>query len=241
MKEGGEILRHIKEELIKVIRVGTSLRTIDDYASSLFARSGGKAAFLGYRPQGAKKAYSASICTSINDIIVHGLPTEYAINPGDVVKLDLGMLYKGFYTDTATTILVSPVKKEVKNLLLAAEVALAEATLMCSPGRSIFDISRAIERTARQYGVYPCIGLTGHGIGRNLHEDPWIPNDTKYASKKIEIKPGMVLAIEPMFALGTAEVIELPDESYATKDSSVCVHVEHTIAITETSREVLTA
>lgn len=235
----GKILAKTLRLLRNEAKEGVSLKQLDKLAHDFIKDSGAEPAFLNYRPEGASNPYPASICASINDIVVHGIPTDYKIHGGDVLKIDLGVKYGGFYSDSAFTVIIGKSTKEAKNLVKATYTALEEVIRHANAGNRLGDIGWSIAKTAGRFGVNAITGLTGHGIGYDLHEDPVIYN---YGDKGhgMELKVGMVLAIEPMFSAGTSQVVQLKDESWATKDGSLSAHFEHTIAITEKGPLVLT-
>ena len=235
----GKILSEVFRKTIEEAKIGTSLKRLDDLAYQLIKKAGAEPAFLGYKPSGAKHPYSATICASINDIIVHGFPTDYKLKNGDILKLDFGVKYEGFYSDAAVTIGIGAISKEAENLIKAAENALNEAIKIIKIGNTLGDIGFAISQTAKKYGVKAIKELTGHGVGLKLHEDPTIYNYGE-KGKGIKLKPGMVLAVEPMFAISTDKIIQKKDESWATADGSLSAHFEHTIAITEKEIKILT-
>lgn len=235
----GKILSKTLRTLKNEVKVGVSLKQLDKLASSTIRENGAEPAFLGYRPEGGRKPYPASICASINEVVVHGVPNDYVLKSGDVLKIDLGVKYNGFYSDAAVTIIVGDGTNEAKNLVKAVDVALKEAIRHATVGNRLSDIGFAIEKTAERFGVQVIYGLTGHGVGRELHEEPTIYNFGNKAHGT-ELKAGMVLAIEPMFAIGTNQVKQLKDDSWATSDGSLSAHFEHTIAITPKGNEVLT-
>lgn len=235
----GAILAKVFEKTAKEARIGTVLKDLDKLAFRLIRESGAEPAFLNYRPNGALKPYQATICASINDVIVHGLPNDYQLKNGDVLKLDFGVKYQGFYSDAAVTVGIGEISPEAKKIIKATKIALEEAIKIAKSGNFLGDIGWVIEKTAKKFGVKAVKELTGHGIGRELHEDPNIYNFGK-KGKGIELKSGMVLAIEPMFAIGTEKIIQKKDESWATADGSLSAHFEHTIAITDKGSEVLT-
>ena len=235
----GKILSEVFRKTIEEAKIGTSLKHLDDLAYQLIKKAGAEPAFLGYKPSGAKHPYSATICASINDIIVHGFPTDYKLKNGDILKLDFGVKYEGFYSDAAVTIGIGAISKEAENLIKAAENALNEAIKIIKIGNTLGDIGFAISQTAKKYSVKAIKELTGHGVGLRLHEDPTIYNYGE-KGKGIKLKPGMVLAVEPMFAISTDKIIQKKDESWATADGSLSAHFEHTVAITEKGVEILT-
>lgn len=247
VKKGGEILAKVFKGLQRRIKIGVNLRELDELAHNLTRKLGAEPAFFGYRPDGARYPYPFAICTSLNNIIVHGQPTSYKLKSGDVLKIDFGIKYKGtrrepaewFYSDAAFTVIVGKSDSLKNNLIKATKKALEEAMEIAKPGKTLGDIGWAIEKTAKKFGVKVIKGLTGHGIGQSLHEDPTIYNYGKKGTGLV-LKPGMVLAIEPMFAIGTDQIIQNSDESWATKDGSLSAHFEHTIVITDKGSRVLT-
>lgn len=237
--ESGEILAKVLNEVANEAKIGTSLKNLNELAFKLIKKAGAEPAFLGYKPDGAERPYGATICASINNAIVHGFPGDYKLKNGDVLKIDCGVKYQGFYSDSAMTIGVGIISKEAENLIKAAKTALEEAVKAARPGNYLGDIGWVIDKTAKKFKVKTVKNLTGHGIGKNLHEDPIIYNFGK-KGKGIELKPGMVLAIEPMFAVGSQEIVQLKDESWATADGSLSAHFEHTVAIMEKETSIIT-
>jgi len=235
----GAILAEILETLKKKSKVGVSLKELDKLAFWLVKKYEAEPAFLGYRPDGASKPYRATICASVNNIVVHGLPNEYRLRNGDILKIDFGVKKEGFYSDAAITVGIGKISPEASRLISATGCALEEAIKMAKSGHYLGDIGWAIEKTAKKFGVKSIKELTGHGIGRKLHEEPVIYNFGK-KGKGTELKVGMVLAVEPMFAVGSDRVVQLKDESWATSDSSLSAHFEHTVAITEQGGKILT-
>ena len=238
--QSGKILSQVLKELRKETKEGVSLNYLDSLAYRLTKESGAKPAFLGYRPDAADHAYPASICASLNKVIVHGIPSGYKLKSGDIVKIDFGVNYMGYFSDGAFTVVIGKGAEEVNNLVKGTKKALEEAIKVARPGKRLGDIGWAIEKTANKFNLSVIKGLTGHGIGRHLHEEPTIYN---YGTQGhgTELKPGMVLAIEPMFSIGSDQIKQLPDESWATLDNSLAAHFEHTVAITEKGAKVLTA
>lgn len=235
----GKILAKILETVKKEVRIGVSLRYLDRLAFQLAKKYKARPAFLGYQPDGAHQPYGASICASVNDVVVHGLPSDYKLQDADVLKIDFGIEYQNFFADAAITVGIGEISKEAKHLIETTELALKKAIKTAKPGRTLGDVGWIIEKTAEDNGLKVIKDLTGHGIGKELHEDPIIYNFGKKASG-IRLEPGMVLAIEPMLAIGTEKIIQRPDESWATDDGSLSAHFEHTIAITESGSKALT-
>ncbi len=240
MAEGGALLRRVTEQLAEAAQEGVRLKELDALAEKLMRETGGEPAFLGYKPAWAEKAYPASICASVNDVVVHGIPSAYKLKSGDIVKLDLGLKYKGFYTDTAVTVGIGTVSDEAKQLMAVTKDSLTLAIDQCVVGNTVGDIGFAVNAYVRKHGMRVAKGLTGHGIGRHLHEDPVVANIAK-PSTGVKLAHGMVIAVEPMVTLGSGETIQLKlDESFATKERVLAAHFEHTVAITEAGPKVLT-
>lgn len=246
IRQAGHILAKVLKALKNETKPGTSLSYLDNLAKKITKEFGAEPAFLGYKPEGAKHAYAYSICTSLNNVIVHGTPREYCLIEGDVLKIDFGVKYPStssgqasYYSDSAVTVIVGRGTKEAQNLLKATQNALEQAIKIAKPGNYLGDIGWAIERTAKKFDVKVIKGLTGHGIGLDLHEEPVVYNYGKKGAG-FELKPGMVFAVEPMFSIGTEDIIQLGDESWATIDGSLSAQFEHTIAITSKGAEILT-
>lgn len=235
----GKTLAKILETLKKETKVGAKLNDLDKLAYRLTRKYKARPAFLGYRPNGASKPYGGAICASINDVIVHGLPSDYKLQNGDVLKIDIGIEYQGFFADAAVTIGIGEISKQAERLIKITELALKKAIKMARPKKTLGDIGWIIQKTAEDNGLKVIKNLTGHGIGKKLHEDPVIYN---FGGKGegIKLESGMVLAIEPMLAIGTEKIIQRPDESWATEDGSLSAHFEHTVAIMEKGSQILT-
>jgi methionyl aminopeptidase len=240
MHEGGKRLAVILRELSGIVRPGITTSSLDARCASLIRNAGARPAFLGYRPTGAEKPYPATLCVSVNDVVVHGVPSSKIIQEGDVVSLDLGLVYEGWYVDAAVTVLVGNVSSEARRLVTVAREALEAAVLEARVGNTLGDIGAAVERVVKPSGFSIVRSLTGHGIGRALHEDPYVFNTGKPGSGE-QLREGMVLAIEPMIAIEKGTVRQLEDESYATVDGSLAAHFEHSVAITKSGPLVLTA
>ncbi len=239
MAEGGKILAQVRDRLAREAKEGVILKELDNLAEKLIRSAGAIPAFLGYRPGGAEKSYPSSICASVNEVVVHGLPTKYKLKSGDILKIDLGVLYKSFYTDTAVTVGIGQISVQAEKLISVTKKALELAIENCQPGKTLGDIGFVINKYARSQGFKVIKGLTGHGIGKQLHEDPIVYNEGREKMGP-KLVPGMVLAIEPMLSAGNPEVVQLEDESYATRDGSLSAQFEHTVAITENGPYILT-
>ncbi len=244
IKEGGQLLGKILADLGAMAKPGVTTKELEEYAEKRIKTVGGRPSFKGY---GAPKAtpFLTVLCLSINEEIVHApaLPSRF-LKSGDVVGIDIGMEYPesgGFYNDTAITVGVGKVSPEARRLIKVTERALALGIKVIKPGRFISDISRAVERYGRQHGVGIVRDLVGHGVGYAVHEDPPIPNYFDERLTPVEIKEGMVLAIEPMFTLGDWRVILGPDGwTIKSADNSLAAHFEHTVIVTKNGAEIVT-
>jgi len=240
LREGGKILATILGELKKAVAPGVKTSDLDTLAYRLIIKAGAKPAFLHYRPEGAKSDYPASLCVSINEEIVHGLPGKRVLKVGDVVTLDLGLEYKGLFTDMAITVGVGKIKVEDKKLLAVTAQALAVGIATAGPGKTTGDIGSAIEKFVKKQGFTIIKGLAGHGVGYAPHEEPYVPNYGHRGGGE-KLIPGLVLALEPMVSTGSSAIKLLADDwTYITRDKSPNAHFEKTIVITETGVEILT-
>ncbi len=240
MAEGGHRLANVLRQLAAETRAGVTTRKLDSIAYELIHQAGGEPAFLNYRPDGARRPYPYTLCASVNGVVVHGQPSDYVVQDGDLVKLDLGLIYKKYYSDAAVTVGVGNISREAKKLIAATQEALAAAIKEVKPGKTLGDIGFAIAQVAKKNKCGIAEGLGGHGIGRALHEDPFVFNFGENGEGE-ELKPGMALAIEPMFTAGSGATKQVQhDESYVTKDGSLSAHFEHTVAVTEGEALVLT-
>ena len=241
LREGGRRHAQILAEIKKNIKPGVSAKELDDLAFRLVKEDGDQPAFLNYQPEGAKYPYPASLCFSINEEIVHGLPLpEKVLKEGDIVTIDLGLTHKGLITDSALTAGVGKIDKLSEKLLSATRLCLEKGIGAARAGNFIGDIGFAVEKEARYHGFALAENLAGHGVGYKVHEDPYVPNQgRKGEGLKLEI--GMVLAIEPMLCLGDGKIfLERDGFTIRTKDRKRSAHFEHTIAITEKGPVVLT-
>lgn len=239
LRISGRILAEALRLLAAACKEGVSLEYLDGLARDYLKKKSAKPAFLGYRPTWADEPYPAAICASVNEQIVHGLPSRYRVRDGDVIKLDLGVNYRGYFTDAALTVAVGKVPVRAARLIAATKKALADGIRQAKPGKRLGDVGYAVRRTVEGAGFRVVEGLTGHGVGFALHEDPEVPN---YGEKGtgIAIEPGLVIAIEPMASAGTPRTVENPDGSFSTADGVVSAHFEHTVAITESGSIILT-
>lgn len=242
LREGGKRLATILHELSMRIVPGVSTDTLNGEALELAHRYGGEPAFLGYTSGGASRPYPAAICMSVNEEVVHGVPNEHpkVLREGDVVTLDMGLVYNGLITDMAVTVPVGKVHVETARLISAARealtVAIAAARVKCTTG----DIGAVVEATAKRYGYTTPHDLGGHGVGYAVHEEPFIPNFGKPGTG-VKLEKDMVLAIEPIVIAGKGDIVLAPDGfTYVTKDGSRSAQFEQTVVVTEGSPEVLT-
>lgn len=241
LRESGKRLARVLQALKATIKPGLSTKDLDTLAEKLIRHGGDEPPFLHYTPHGAKIPFPASLCVSINDEIVHGIPRpSRIIKDGDVVSLDLGLAHKGMITDAALTVTLGKVSQEVAKLVKETEHALYEGIAAVHVGGHIGDIGAAIGRVAGGHGYGIVRELGGHGVGHRVHEDPYIPNYGKKGVGPI-LKTGMVLALEPMFMLGGDAIRLMPDGyTVVTKDGSIAAHFEHTIVVTATGADILT-
>lgn len=234
MREGGRILAKILQELSFCVKVGMTGKELNRLAEKLAYKNNAKPSFLGY------KGYPASLCVSVNNEIVHSLPKDIKFKEGDIVGLDFGILYKGMYTDMAATYPVGKISKKAEKLIFTTKKALELGEAQVKAGNYIGDISFAIQNYAEKRGFGVVRDLVGHGVGREVHEDPQVPNFGK-KGRGIKLQKGMTLALEPMVNIGTWKIKLLSDNwTFATVDGSLSAHFEHTVAVTEEGCGVLT-
>ena len=233
IRESNGIVAEILAELRDKVQEGVSTLDLDRISEELVLKKGAKPAFKGYR------GYPFSLCASINEQVIHGLPSKRVLTEGDIVGLDFGVYYRGYYGDAALTLPVGKISKEASMLLKATEESLDRAIQEARVGNRLGDISAAVQNHVEAVGFSVVRDFVGHGIGRNLHEDPQIPN-YGIRGRGVALKAGMVLAIEPMVNAGTYKVKMLTDGWTAvTADGRLSAHFEHTIAITDHGPEIL--
>ena len=235
MRAAGRILAEVKERLKALVRSGTSTKDIDEDIESFIVGKGAVPAFKGYR------GYPATVCTSINNEVVHGIPSaKRKLKDGDIIGLDLGCIVEGYYGDCAITLAVGPVPERVQELLDVTRESLDKAIVQCRAGNRIGDISYAVQAHCESHGFGVVRAFVGHGIGRALHEEPQVPNFGK-PGRGPYLEEGMTLAIEPMLNAGACDVESLCDGwTMVTKDRSLSGHFEHTVAITKNGPDILT-
>ncbi len=230
-----EILRRLKDEA----KPGIRLMELERLTRTLLDLAGGTPTFLGYRSEGAKVPYPFALCTSVNEIVVHGRPSDYSLKSGDVLKLDLGVSWQGGISDAAVTLPVGKVNQEANELIRVTKNALTEAIRAVKPGNTVGDIGFAVKHVVEKDGFKILHGLTGHGVGLEIHEDPIIYNFGQPGSG-MRLKEGMVIAIEPMTSPTTSKVVQMPDDSFVTGDKGISAHFEHTVLVTKRGSEILT-
>ena len=230
MREAGRIVGRTLCDLRTMIKPGLNLLEIEKFVREEFKRAGAKETFLNYAP-GDKSPYPSNICISVNEQLVHGIPRNRVLQEGDLVTLDLGATYNGYVGDSAITVPVGRVNPIAEKLLEVTEAALWSGIKAATPGRHLNDVRGAIEDTIRASGFSIVKGYGGHGVGRDMHEEPHVEN-FRQRHKGPKLEAGLVLALEPMVNAGGPDVMEGPDGwTVSTKDGSLCCHFEHTIAI----------
>lgn len=240
--EGGRRLAAVLEALRVRAVAGVTAQELDDFAERMIVEGGDEPCFLGYKPEGANRPYPATLCVSINDEAVHGIPNESVktLKDGDIVGLDLGLRHEGIIVDAAITVAVGTPTKETQKLLNATENALAAGIEAAKVGGHIGDISEAIQKEIEGAGFSVVKELGGHGVGDLVHEDPFVPN-FGHAGKGEELVEGMVLALEPISSAGKAAIILMPDGyTFRTKDGSRSAHFEHTILLEKAGARIIT-
>ena len=228
MRQSGHLLAKVHEELHQMIHPGMATMEIDTIGEKLIRQMGGIPNFKNY------EGYPASICVSVNDEVVHGIPhPDHILQEGDIVSLDAGLIYKGWHSDAARTWGVGQISEQAQKLIDVTQQSFFEGIQMARAGNRLFDISKAIDAYVSPYGYGIVRELTGHGIGQHLHEDPMIPN-YKQIRRGIRLEKGMALAIEPMINAGSREVAWMDDDwTVVTYDGSISAHYENTIVITD--------
>jgi methionyl aminopeptidase len=240
IRAAGRVVARTLERVLAAVRPGVSLRELDQLGARTIREAGASASFLGYAPRFAPTPFPATLCLSVNDVIVHGIPDGTRLREGDLLSIDCGAVVDGYHADAAVTVGVGRVDADAARLLATTERALRAGIAEARVGGRLSDISHAVGRVAHQagYGVVPDFG--GHGVGRLLHEDPQLPNDGR-PGRGLRLREGLVLAIEPMLTEGGGAYRVRPDGwAVATADGSRAAHFEHTIALSPAGPEVLT-
>jgi methionyl aminopeptidase len=234
MREAGMIVARVHREIARMIKVGTTTLELNRLAEDIIIKAGARPAFKGLY------GFPYTICASVNEEVVHGFPSSRKLENGDIVSIDIGAEVNGYFGDSAATYPVGDVSPEVLNLLKATEESLYKGIAMAQAGNRLSDISHAVQTCAEGYGYSVVRDYVGHGIGKQPHEEPQIPNFGK-PGRGIRLKAGMTLAIEPMINMGTYEVHTLLNNwTVVTLDAKLSAHFEHTIAITDGKPEILT-
>ena len=240
--EGGKRLAKVLEALRAKVAQGVAAEELDDLAEQMIRDGGDVPSFLGYTPEGANRPYPASLCVSINDEVVHGIPNESrkVLKEGDIVGLDLGLTHNGIVVDAAVTVPVGKISAESEKLLHATENALAVGIAAAVPGNHMGDISSAIQKEIEGAGFKVVRELGGHGVGAEVHEEPFIPNFGKAGEGEL-LEEGMVLALEPISSAGKAAVtLDADGYTFRTKDGSRSAHFEHTILLEKSGARIVT-
>ena len=234
MARAGRVVADTLALLGETLRAGVTTKELDEVAEEYIRSQGGVPSFKGYH------GFPASICTSPNSMVVHGIPGSYRVEEGDLISVDVGVTLGGFVADSAYTFAVGQIDDETQRLLDVCQAALEAGIEQARAGNHIGDISAAVQRTTEDAGFAVVRSLVGHGIGRLMHEEPQIPNWGE-PGRGPELAPGMTLAIEPMINAGSAEVVVAEDRwSISTEDDSLSAHFEHTVAVTEAQPRILT-
>ncbi len=235
MRKAGKLLEEVHDKLAEFVKPGISTLDIDRYGEELIRERGGIPNFLNYN------GYPASICVSVNDEVVHGIPrADHILKEGDIVSLDAGLIYQGYHSDAARTHAVGKISSEAEQLIRVTKQSFFEGIRYAKAGCHLHEISAAINDYVEPFGYGIVKDLVGHGIGEHLHEDPQIPN-FRQRRRGIKLVPGMTLAIEPMINAGTWEVLWLDDDwTVVTEDGSLSAHYENTVLITDGEPEILT-
>jgi methionyl aminopeptidase len=242
LKEAGAKLANIMRGAEAFANAGVSTDQVEDYFREEIYKTGSKPAFLNYTPSGSKRPFPASVCVSINDEIVHGIPNEdpKIFKDGDIVTFDSGLIYKGMYVDHAVTYAIGNISKEAKKLMNVTKDALMAGIKEARIGNRIGDIAFKIQKIAEKNNLGIIEGLSGHGVGYEIHEDPYVPNEGQKNEGEI-IEEGLVIAIEPMFSLGSSKIkLGSDGYTYLTADGSLSAQFEHTIAVTKDGPLILT-
>lgn len=234
LREAGKIVALTLQKLEKMVRPGVTTGELNQFVEEFLRKFGATPAFFGYH------GFPASICTSVNDEVVHGIPGLKKLEIGDIISIDIGAVYRGYCGDVAATFPVGEISQEAARLLEVTQKALFLGIQRATAGNRVGDISAAIQSFVEKNGFSVVRDFVGHGIGRSMHEEPQVPNFGKPGHGP-RLQPGLVLAIEPMVNIGTHDIVVKPDHwTVVTKDGSLSAHFEHTVLVTEGQPEVLT-
>jgi methionyl aminopeptidase len=242
MHAAGQVVGRALTAVRRAAGVGVSLLELDEVAREVLREAGASSPFLGYRPSFAPTPFPAVICASVNDAIVHGIPTRYRLRDGDLVSIDCGATLDGWAGDSAISFTVGRPRPADLRLVETAERALTAGIEAAVPGNRVGDIAHAVGRVCRTAGYGIPHGFGGHGVGRRMHEDPDVPNEGR-PGRGLPLRPGMVLAIEPMLIASGKDAYYAAEDGWTlrTADGSRAAHVEHTVAVTESGPRILTA
>lgn len=234
MREAGAIVARVHKRLLKEIKPGITTLQINKICEEVIKENGATASFKGLYD------FPCAVCTSVNEVLVHGIPNNKKLKEGDIISVDVGACFKGYHGDSAWSYAVGKISKEASDLLKVTEEALYEGLKQVKPGNRVGDISNAIQTYIESRGYYTPKEYTGHGVGKSVHEDPYVPNVGKKGEGPV-LKKGMCLAIEPMVFTGTAKCKTLDDDwGVVAIDNSLAAHYEHTIVVTDEGYEILT-
>ncbi len=234
MREAGRIVAMVHDEMKRVIRPGVTTGQLDTIAENIIRKAGATPSFKGYND------FPASICTSVNEQLVHGIPSDRVLSDGDIISVDVGAYYKGYHGDSAWTYPVGTISAQAVDLLAVTQESLFQGIREAKPGNRLSDISHAVQVYAESKGYSIVRDYVGHGIGRDMHEAPQVPNYGP-PNRGIRLREGMAIAIEPMVNVGSYDVVTLSDNwTVITKDGLLCAHFEHTVAITEDGPVLMT-
>ena len=234
LREAGKIVYETHQYLKKYVKAGITTKELDTLAENFILSKNATPSFKNY------EGFPCTLCTSVNQEVVHGIPSNYKLKNGDIISIDIGACYKGFHGDSAWTYPVGEISEEKKYLLKHTELSLYEGIKQVKPGARIGDISNAVEEYAKKHNLGVVKELVGHGVGRSVHEDPDVPNFGKKGAGPV-LREGMVIAIEPMLTLGSPDIVILDDDwTIETEDFSPSAHYEHTVAVTKDGYKILT-
>lgn len=234
MREAGRIVAMVHDEMKRVIHPGITTRQLDTIAENIIRKAGATPSFKGYND------FPASICTSVNEQLVHGIPSDRALVDGDIISVDVGAYYKGYHGDSAWTYPVGTISAQAVDLLAVTQESLFQGIREAKPGNRLSDVSHAVQIYAESKGYSIVRDYVGHGIGRDMHESPQVPNYGP-PNRGIRLREGMAIAIEPMVNVGSYDVVTLSDNwTVITKDGLLCAHFEHTVAITQDGPVLMT-
>ncbi len=238
MREGGKILKMVLDTLEEKIQIGIKASELDNLAEQIILEKGAIPSFKGYGESKNQKGFPATLCFSINEEVVHGIPRDRVLQDGDIVGIDCGVYYKGFHTDSARTFIVGNVSDDVRFFVKTTQKALQKSLNQLKDGVKLGDVSAVIQKTIEQRGYSVVRNCTGHGVGRELHEAPEILNYGKKGDG-ITLKTGMVLAIEPISVMGSSGDTYDAEDGWTVKAKNLSAHFEHTVLVTEKGYEIL--